>query len=224
MKGKKVYALTSISLLLTISFISTIEAHAVEQNLSFSIKQKVSDIKQQFPILKGYDKEALLDLLKATFSKDVSFRELASNFTALDLIGALFGSLLFLLLSQPLFLQFIVETGNQFLFIILLVSLLLIEVFQKFFSLKVIGIWDPYIKNDIDGLWNFFSIMFFTVYIKIYLSYIPAFIIQYSNVLTQVFFYALMFAIPILFNICIADSIDLIDWNGDEFPVPPVLV
>ena len=89
--------------------------------------------------------------------------------------------------------------------------------------IKVIGIWDPYIKDDIDGIWNFFTIVFFTVYVKIYLSYLPTFIIQYSQVYTKVFFYALMFAIPILFNVCIADSIDMIDWNGDEWPVPLAL-
>ena len=154
---------------------------------------------------------------------EFDFSDLASNFTSLDLIGMLFGSLMFLLMTQPIILQFIVEAQNQFLFIVILVSLLFLEVFQKFFALKVVGVWDPYIKDDIDGIWNFFTIVFFTIYVKIHLSYLPIFFIQYSDVLRQVFFYTLMFAIPIMFNVRIADSIDMIDWNGDERPVPPLI-
>jgi len=139
------------------------------------------------------------------------------NFSSLDLIMALIGTVLFFILTQPIFLQLIVETGNDVIFVILVLSLIIIEVGQKFFALKVIGVWDQYIAEDIDGFWNFFSIVFFSIYFKIYLSYLPTFIIQYSTVLVKAFFYILMFAIPILFNFFIADSMDLIDWNGDEW-------
>ncbi len=140
------------------------------------------------------------------------------NFSSFNLIMALLGTIAFFVLTQPMFLQLIVETGNDFIFIGLLLSLILIEIFQKFFALKVLGLWEPYIVNDVDGFWNFFSIVFLSIYFKIYLSYLPTFIIQYSTVFVKAVFYIIMFLIPILFNFCFADSIDLIDWNGDETP------
>ena len=138
------------------------------------------------------------------------------NFSSFNLIMALLGTIVFFVLTQPMFLQLIVETGNDFIFIGLLLSLILIEILQKFFALKVLGLWEPYIVNDVDGFWNFFSIVFLSIYFKIYLSYLPTFIIQYSTVFVKAVFYIIMFLIPILFNFCFADSIDLIDWNGDE--------
>jgi len=239
MKGERIFALIAVSLLLTLTAISTVEVQAAEQNISSLIKERIEGIQEKIPSMKENQKQSFIESLKQYIKKgdaefdfsalkekmkadfqDIAFSDLASNFTSLDLIGMLFGSLMFLLMTQPIFLQFIVETQNQFLFIVILVSLLFLEVFQKFFALKVIGVWDPYIKDDIDGIWNFLTIVFFTSYVKIYLSYLPTFIIQYSNVITKVFFYALMFVIPIMFNVCIADSIDMIDWNGDEWPVP----
>lgn len=241
MKRKRVFALSAVSLLLILSFMSSIQVQAAQQHQTSIINERIDKFKHQLPSIEK-DQRSIFKIMKNLMSnfkenhqmqemKDFigsdfkinDFSHLASNFTSFDLIGMLFGSLLFLLLTQPIFLQFIVETQYQFLFAVILVSLLLIEVFQKFFALKVVGIWDPYVKDDIDGIWNFFSIVFFSTYVKIYLSYLPTFIIQYSNVFTQVFFYALMFAIPILFNVCIADSIDMIDWNGDEWPVPLIL-
>lgn len=235
MKEERIFALTAVSLLLTLSIISTVEVQATDHHITSMINERIEEFKTQFPYLKD-NQQGIIDKLRTLLSgndgnkiygikenqlvglRNKRFSDLKSNFTSLDLIGMLFGSLMFLLMTQPIFLQFIVETQNQFLFIIILVSLLITEVFQKFFALKVVGVWDPYIKDNIDGIWNFFTIVFFTSYVKIYLSYLPTFIIQYSNVFTKVFFYVLMFAIPILFNICIADSIDLIDWNGDERP------
>jgi len=241
MKKKRVFALSAVSLLLILSFMSSIEVQAAQQHKTSFFNEKIEEFKNQLPSI-DTDRASIFETLKDLMNnlegnhkvnkikeivvsklKTRDFSHLASNFTSLDLIGMLFGSLLFLLMTQPIFLQFIVETQYQFLFAVILVSLLVIEVFQKFFALKVVGIWDPYIKDDIDGIWNFFTIVFFSSYVKIYLSYLPTFIIQYSNVFTQVFFYALMFAIPIFFNICIADSIDMIDWNGDEWPVPSIL-
>jgi len=241
MKRKRVFALSAVSLLLILSFMSSIQVQAAQQHQTSIINERIDEFKHQLPSIEK-DQRSIFKIMKnlmGNFKENQKIQEmkdfigsdfkindfshLASNFTSFDLIGMLFGSLLFLLLTQPIFLQFIVETQYQFLFAVILVSLLLIEVFQKFFALKVVGIWDPYVKDDIDGIWNFFSIVFFSTYVKIYLSYLPTFIIQYSNVFTQVFFYALMFAIPILFNVCIADSIDMIDWNGDEWPVPLIL-
>jgi hypothetical protein len=240
MKGERIFALTAVSLLLTLSIISTVQVQAVDHHTTTLIKEKIDEFKTSLPSLDN-NHQGIIERMKTFMNREEAsnrFSEikqsllsglndkwlsgLESNFTSLDLIGMLFGSLMFLLMTQPIFLQFLVETQNQFLFVVILISLLFIEVFQKFFALKVVGVWDPYIKDDIDGIWNFFTIVFFTSYVKIYLSYLPTFIIQYSDVFTKVFFYALMFAIPILFNVCIADSIDMIDWNGDEWPVPPL--
>ena len=233
MLGQKSFALSAVFLLVTISFVSMVESEAVDQVVSSSIDEKIETIKSNFPLIQ---KTSFFDKIKKLFIKyhdgsnvfdssleeslfnlkNANFSQLIGNFTSLDVIAALFGSLIFLLITQPIFLQFIVETGNQFLFIVILVSLIGIESFQKIFALRIIGFWDTYVVNDVDGIWNFFSIVFFSSYVKIYLSYLPTFIIQYSNVLTKAFFYALMFTIPILFNVCIADSIDMIDWNRDE--------
>ena len=142
------------------------------------------------------------------------------NFTSFFIIAALMGSLIFLILSQPIFLQLIVDSGNQAFFISLLLFLLFIEIIQKFFLLNIGDFWSNYVKGDVDGFWNFFSVVFFSIYFKILLSYLPTFIIQDSEVFVKVFFYIFMFILPILFNFCLADSIDLIDWTGDEFPTP----
>jgi hypothetical protein len=141
------------------------------------------------------------------------------NFTSFFIIAALIGSILFLILSQPIFLQLIVDSGNQTFFVSLLLFLLFIEIFQKFFLLNIGDFWKTYVWEDVDGFWNFFSIVFFSLYFKILLSYLPTFIIQYSEVFVKVFFYIFMFILPILFNFCFADSIDLIDWTGDEYPI-----
>jgi hypothetical protein len=238
MKRERIFALTAVSLLITLSFLSTVEVQAADHHSNSLIKEKIEEFKDRFPSVKEKN-HGIFETIRSLRQNDngnqlfarlkeniktklnnLDVSGFASNFTSLDLIGMLFGSLVFLLMTQPIFLQFIVETQNQFLFVVILVSLLVTEVFQKFFALKVVGVWDPYIKNNVDGIWNFFTIVFFSSYVKIYLSYLPTFIIQYSNVFTKVFFYALMFAIPILFNVCIADSIDMIDWNGDERPEP----
>jgi hypothetical protein len=238
MKRERIFALTAVSLLITLSFLSTVEVQAADHHSNSLIKEKIEEFKDRFPSVKEKN-HGIFETIRSLRQNDngnqlfarlkeniktklnnLDVSGFASNFTSLDLIGMLFGSLVFLLMTQPIFLQFMVETQNQFLFVVILVSLLVTKVFQKFFALKVVGVWDPYIKNNVDGIWNFFTIVFFSSYVKIYLSYLPTFIIQYSNVFTKVFFYALMFAIPILFNVCIADSIDMIDWNGDERPEP----
>jgi hypothetical protein len=185
------------------TWIETIQSK-INQPIKQLINEKTSDFFQN----KEHFRTKIMNFIKAN-----------GNFSSFDLIMALVGTLIFFILTQPIFLQLIVERGNDFTFIVLLLSLIIIEIGQKYFSLKVIGVWDDYIVNDIDGFWNFFSIVFFSIYFKIYLSYLPTFIIQYSTVLVKAVFYILMFAIPILFNFFIADSIDLIDWNGDERPM-----
>lgn len=236
----KKYIVTAVTifLLLTIPSISAIEyqetvkeyqSTADERTETFleSIKSKIDESctlgNPGEKIVNKYDllKETATKLLKNNGPLSTRIIEFTKNGTSssLDLILALIGTLIFFILTQPIFLQLIVETGNEVTFIILLLSLILIEIAQKFFALKVIGVWEPYIVEDVDGFWNFFSIVFFSIYFKIYLSYLPTFIIQYSTVLVKGFFYIFMFAIPILFNFFIADSMDLIDWNGDEYPL-----
>ena len=225
-------------MLLTIPSISAIEYQEVEKNyesianenmntLATMVDSKSAEILDS--LKQGETKEGIDTLLKdkissflqnksPLMSRLLDFITADGNFSSFDLIMALVGTLIFFILTQPIFLQLIVEAGNDVIFIILILSLIVIEVGQKFFALKVIGVWEEYIAEDIDGFWNFFSIVFFSIYFKIYLSYLPTFIIQYSTVLVKAAFYILMFAIPILFNFFIADSMDLIDWNGDEYP------
>ena len=185
------------------------------QDTYLSLKENQLFIRLQKAVEKLFN-EGLTEKNSLLHSRLFQFLD-DGNFSSLDLIMALIGTVLFFILTQPIFLQLIVETGNDIIFVILVLSLIVIEVGQKFFALKVIGVWDQYIAEDIDGFWNFFSIVFFSIYFKIYLSYLPTFIIQYSTVIVKAFFYILMFAIPILFNFFIGDSMDLIDWNGDEW-------
>jgi len=236
----KKYIITAVTILmlLTIPSISAIEYQEVEKNyesianenmntLATMVDSKSAEILDS--LKQGETKEGIDTLLKdkissflqnksPLMSRLLDFITADGNFSSFDLIMALVGTLIFFILTQPIFLQLIVEAGNDVIFIILILSLIVIEVGQKFFALKVIGVWEEYIAEDIDGFWNFFSIVFFSIYFKIYLSYLPTFIIQYSTVLVKAAFYILMFAIPILFNFFIADSMDLIDWNGDEYP------
>ncbi len=237
MKGKQIFALGAVILLISISFVTTVESNAVQEAFSGSIDDQFDQIKHTFPSI---NKSSVFERIRQQFLRDENqildqllpnavnvslnkvnltefFSSLIGNFSSFDVIAALFGSLLFLLATQPLFLQFAVENSNQYVFVIILISLFLVESLQKVFALKIVGFWDQYVKNDVDGFWNFFSIVFFSSYVKIYLSYLPTFIIQYSNVFTKAFFYGFMFALPILFNVCIADSIDMIDWNRDEW-------
>lgn len=221
-----------IFLLLTIPSISAIEYQETTKEYQSITKEKknmlvdtiklklVSNLKN-FNINKNNYLAETVALLKNNrhfITKIADLIRYKSNFSSFNLIMALLWTITFFILTQPIFLQLIVETGNEFIFIGVLLSLIIIEIFQKFFALKVLGLWEPYIVNDIDGIWNFFSIVFFSIYFKIYLSYLPTFIIQYSSVFIKTFFYIIMFLLPILFNFCIADSMDLIDWNGDEIP------
>lgn len=236
----KKYIITAVTIfmLLTIPSISAIEYQEVTKEFEStasatmdtlttmvdSKKEEIADILEQEDL--NDEKDGLLKEKVITFlqNKGTVLARLTDlfkadgNFSSFDLIMALVGTLIFFILTQPIFLQLIVEAGNDVIFIILLLSLIIIEIGQKFFALKVIGVWEEYIADDIDGFWNFFSIVFFSIYFKIYLSYLPTFIIQYSTVIVKAAFYLLMFAIPILFNFFIADSMDLIDWNGDEYP------
>lgn len=236
----KKYILTAVSifLLLTIPSISAIEYQEVAKEYESITEQKldslaimieskrneIADTLEQQGFNEesdGFLKEKVTEILKnkgPLVTRLIDLIKADGNFSSFDLIMALIGTLIFFILTQPIFLQLIVEAGNDVIFIILILSLIVIEVGQKFFALKVIGVWEEYIAEDIDGFWNFFSIVFFSIYFKIYLSYLPTFIIQYSTVLVKAAFYILMFAIPILFNFFIADSMDLIDWNGDEYP------
>ncbi|MDG6229092.1 MAG: hypothetical protein QCH96_03910 [Candidatus Thermoplasmatota archaeon] len=226
-------------LLLMIPSISAIEHHEITKQYQSISKQNINMVKQAFD---AHINETIDSLNRADTFETINrileeetdqffdnkgplvtrifdFIRDNGNFSSLNLIMALIGTIIFFILTQPIFLQLIVETGNDATFVVLLLSLIVIEIIQKFFALKVVGVWEPFIVEDIDGFWNFFSIVFFSIYFKIYLSNIPAFIIQYSTVLVKGFFYILMFAIPILFNFFIADALDLIDWNGDESPV-----
>ena len=209
---KYIIASIMILLLLTVPSISAIEYQQVTMEYKSVLKEKNFEYNQYYTnIFPSNNRQSILGRI-------IEFIRGNSNFSSFNLIMALIGTIAFFVLTQPMFLQAIVETGNDFIFIGLILSLILIEIFQKFFALKVLGLWEPYIINDVDGFWNFFSIVFFSIYFKIYFSYLPTFIIQYSSVLVKAFFYIIMFLLPILFNFCIADSIDLIDWNGDETP------
>ncbi|HEC92302.1 MAG TPA: hypothetical protein ENI51_04815 [Candidatus Atribacteria bacterium] len=232
---KYIMAFAMVFLLLTIPSISAIEYQETAKEYKSITREKIdtsfkiveSKIKTYLNSLNlernkqdRYLGKAMVLLKNREYILEKIFEFIKSNgnFSSFNLIMALLGTIAFFVLTQPIFLQLIVETGNDFIFIGVLLSLIIIEIFQKFFALKVLGLWEPYIVNDIDGFWNFFSIVFFSIYFKIYLSYLPTFIIQYSTVFVKAFFYIIMFIIPILFNFCLADSIDLIDWNGDETP------
>lgn len=208
---KYIIASIMILLLLTVPSISAIEYQQVTREYKSVLKEKNFEYNLYSKIFSSNNRQSILGRI-------IEFIRGNSNFSSFNLIMALIGTIAFFVLIQPMFLQAIVETGNDFIFIGLILSLILIEIFQKFFALKVLGLWEPYIINDVDGFWNFFSIVFFSIYFKIYFSYLPTFIIQYSSVFVKAFFYIIMFLLPILFNFCIADSIDLIDWNGDETP------
>ena len=208
---KYIIASIMILLLLTVPSISAIEYQQVTMEYKSVLKEKNFEYNLYSKIFSSNNRQSILGRI-------IEFIRGNSNFSSFNLIMALIGTIAFFVLTQPMFLQAIVETGNDFIFIGLILSLILIEIFQKFFALKVLGLWEPYIINDVDGFWNFFSIVFFSIYFKIYFSYLPTFIIQYSSVFVKAFFYIIMFLLPILFNFCIADSIDLIDWNGDETP------
>jgi len=238
----KKYILTIVAIfsILTLPSLSAFQCQAIERECTVELQDQASIGFEQAKanILDSLDEETYEKVMTyltddnleyqiehllskmSSITRIIDFIKDNGNFTSIIIIMALVGSLMFFILTQPIFLQLIVETGNDTDFITLIISLIFIEIIQKFFALKAINMWDPIIKEDIDGFWNFFSIVFFSIYFKIFLSYIPTFIIQYSTVPVKAFFYVLMFTIPIVFNFFIADSIDLIDWNGDEWPVP----
>ncbi len=163
---------------------------------------------------KNYEKtQWLTQMIQKLFSTNM-------NEYLLQIIGTLAATLLFFVITQPFFLQAIVTLGYEtILFPLLLTVLILLEITQKYFLLKVIGLYENLVSENIDGFFNFFSIVFLFAYFKIVYSYLPQYIVQYSGAFTRSFYYLLMFALPILFNFCLADSIDLIDWNGDERPI-----
>lgn len=228
--NKRIIVIFLVFLLISIHTVSAVEFSSVQNEMQTKIKENLNSKYEE--IFKGetldsrnthsdlYKTMESLGELKANFQdsylNSLFSKILNGNYTSLFIIGALICSLIFLITTQPIFLQLIVETGTQTIFIGLLFSLIVLELIQKFFALKAFGLWDTYITGETDGIWNFLSIVFISVYFKIYFSYLPTFIIQYSQVIVKAFFYLLMFAIPILFNFCIADSMDLIDWNGDE--------
>jgi len=190
----------------------------IQQNAIFNEPTKLyknfCSIKNIQTYLKNLINNEITQSLKKAFQK-IELTDM--NQHLLQIIGALSTTLLFFIITQPFFLEAIVSLGYEsILFPGLLLFILLLEVAQKYFVLKSIGLYDDLVTDNIDGAFNFFSIVFLLINFKIDYSYLPQYIVQYSGVFTRSFYYLLMFTLPILFTYCLSDSIDLIDWNGNE--------